>query len=654
MPPYIRKFIDLFQVTEENPDLVLAQYMAFSKQIPLLYITLVVNSWALAYSFINVAPPVLALYVPAALTFVCVGRIVVWCLAIGTPPDFKIAFQALNRTNRISSVLAFLFSAWGLSLYRYGDAYAQGHVVFFMGITVIGCVFCLMHLRSAALRVMLTVNTIFVAFFVTSGNHVFVAISLNIVLVSMVMIIVLWVYYTGFVDLIESRKALSIQQHETQLLSDDNDRLANLDSLTGLPNRRRFFAELEAPCDKLAVKGTFSAVGIVDLDGFKAVNDSYGHAAGDNLLQVVADSLRRRQGADLVVARLGGDEFGLIFRNLQSQDQLVALGEDICRELGQPIIIAEGTMFITASIGFAVMAASDCIRDAFENADYALYDAKRNGKAKAIIFTPAHREAIQKASKMERAFEHQDLEKQLTVEFQPIIEVETGRVLAFEALARWNSPELGQVPPSVFIPAAERSGLIVRLTATLLGKALAAAKEWPGDIRLSFNLSAKDITSADAMARLLLVISRSGFDRSRIDFEITETAAIVDLDQVQSAIRTLKAWGVHISLDDFGTGYSTLSQIHQLDLDTIKIDQSFVTDITTNPMSYNIVKSVLALSRDMNIRCIVEGVETQAALDVLRTIGCHFAQGYHFARPMPSERLHDYLTSTGQASLNAA
>jgi len=638
------RFFSLLRVTEGNPDLATAQYDAFAKQIPLLYVTLLVNSWGLAYSFIASAPIALVIVAPILLTIVSAARISFWVRAFKTVATPEIAFRALRRTNSISGVLAFLFATWALSLYRYGDAYAQGHVLFFMGITVVGCIFCLMHLRSAALRVMLTVNVMFVTFFATSGNAVFVAVSLNIVLVSVVMLTVLWVYYTGFVDLIDSRKALSRQKDETQVLSDENYRLANIDSLSGLPNRRLFFAKLEEAVSIARKGGDLTAVGIIDLDGFKAVNDGYGHAAGDNLLNAIGARLASLLSTDVLVARLGGDEFGIIVKHVADEGELEILGEQICSEIAKPVILPSGIMYTAASVGFALISATiDCKEDVFENADYALYDAKRGGKGKVALFTPAHREAIYHASRIERAFEHPNFDRELSVVFQPVMDIQQGKVIAFEALARWNSASLGWVSPGAFIPAAERSGLISKMTSILLSKSLEVAKSWPPNVRLSFNLSAKDITSPARMARIMSLVSQSGFDPHRIDFELTETTALNDLEQASAAIAALQAMGIGVSLDDFGTGFSSLTLVHQLAVDTIKIDRSFVTDITTNPLSFKIVRSLLTLSRDMNVECIVEGVETEATLDVLRSLGCKLVQGFFFSKPMPASAITDYL-----------
>ena len=212
----------------------------------------------------------------------------------------------------------------------------------------------------------------------------------------------------------------------------------------------------------------------------------------------------------------------------------------------------------------------------------------------------------------------------------------------------WHSPRLGLVSPADFIPAAERIGLIRPLTQALLIRALATAKTWPDDIRLSFNLSAHDICSPDGILPLITIIENSGLPPRRIDFELTETAVTFDFVRAQQSIAALKAMGCGISLDDFGTGYSSLSHVHRLPLDKLKIDRSFVADINDNPVSHKIIKSLTGLCDDMEIACVVEGVETRAQLDTLRRLGCDFIQGYYFAKPMRLDAIGDYLARERQ------
>ncbi|WP_250522874.1 MULTISPECIES: EAL domain-containing protein [unclassified Caballeronia] len=231
--------------------------------------------------------------------------------------------------------------------------------------------------------------------------------------------------------------------------------------------------------------------------------------------------------------------------------------------------------------------------------------------------------------------------------YQPILGADSRYPVGFEALARWMSPTLGCVAPAKFIPVAERAGIIGRITQTLLKKALEEAGKWPVGLRLSFNLSADDLTSDEGIASIVDIVARSAVDPERIDFEITETAFIQEFafDRVREAVLTLRRMGCGVSLDDFGTGYSSLSYLHALPLTKIKIDRSFVTGIHNNPSSYKIVKSLFALSKDMGLDCIVEGVETDAEMATVRSLGDALLQGYAFARPMPASQIDAYLDS---------
>ena len=236
-----------------------------------------------------------------------------------------------------------------------------------------------------------------------------------------------------------------------------------------------------------------------------------------------------------------------------------------------------------------------------------------------------------------------DLDTELELVFQPIVDVASTKTVAFEALARWTSPTLGKVSPGQFIPIAERAGFISRLTRPLLTKALAAARSWPADIRLSFNLSAYDLSSSESMLAIIRIIEESGFDPSRLDLEVTETAFGHDFDQVRKATKMLQYLGCGISLDDFGTGYSSLSRLHALPLTKIKIDRSFVIGLHHNQIGAKIVKSLLALSRDMGLDCVFEGVETQEELAALRKLGGLMVQGYFYSPPIFEDQVGNYL-----------
>jgi predicted signal transduction protein with EAL and GGDEF domain len=231
----------------------------------------------------------------------------------------------------------------------------------------------------------------------------------------------------------------------------------------------------------------------------------------------------------------------------------------------------------------------------------------------------------------------------MSLHFHPIINAEQGKVVAFEALARWISPSLGRVAPDVFIKVAERSDLIHKLSAMLLRRALVEAKAWPSEIRVSFNLSARDIGSREAISNIAAIIESSGVSPGRIDMEVTETAMFQDFEQASMSLRMLKAMGIHISLDDFGTGYSSLSYVRKFPLSKIKIDRSFVKDVETDSDCRAIVKSVIDMCRNLKLACIAEGMETENQVSVLRGLGCNMMQGYFFSRPMPAGEVPGFL-----------
>ena len=641
----ILKIRDFMSVPRDNPELLKAQYRAFSRQLPLMYFILLTNTWALAVSHYADAPVWLTVSIPALFTVLCGIRVAGWWRSRSVVPTAEIAFRALTLTNRLTGILTVAFSAWALGLYPYGDQLSRAHVAFYMAITVIACIFSLMHLRPAAFTVAISANIVFIAFFGSSGNLTFMAMAANALLVTIAMMFILQANYLDFAQMVDGRTSL-------KALSNENFRLANLDSLTGLPNRRQFFARLDEEFLAAQTQGCRLAVGVVDLDGFKPVNDIYGHAVGDKLLIAVGERLQAACG-EAHVARLGGDEFALIFKEV-SDVELLKRGEKICTALRKTFDLTEANVQISGSVGFTVFPelASNAA-DLYEQADYALYHSKRTSRGNAVLFSTEHEAEIHRNAKIERALRAADLDEELSVVFQPVVDARTERTVAFEALARWNSPTLGHVPPDQFIPVAERAGIVTRLMRVLLEKALIVVADWPEDIRLSFNVSNHDINSPEGVIRIIGIILKSGVDPRRIDFEITETAIMRDFEQAQSAITTLKTFGCGVSLDDFGTGFSSLSQLHALPLTKIKIDRSFVAQLDERPASYKIVKSLIALSRDMELGCVIEGVETENELKALLNLGGFEIQGYYYSPPLPASELAAFLDAPVAAARSA-
>lgn len=618
-------------------DLLRSQVAAYKKQIPLMYMIVDANVCALSITHFFTSPYWLTVLVPAVLVLASVLRMIGWWRIRNDEVSEADAARALRSTNIFAIVLGGAFVSWALLLYPYGDVYAQMHVVFFIGITFVACAFCLMHVRSAAYLLMLVVLIPFTAFFGLSSNPVLIAIALNLIAVSLAISVILQTYYRDFI-------ALNRSKSELQRLHDEVVHLADSDSLTQIANRRRFFMELNRHLVSAAPLGQRVTIGVLDLDGFKGVNDAYGHRAGDQVLIEVARRLRAHGSDFACVARLGGDEFGVILKGERSDAELRSIGLGICMALREPYNIIETQVQLGGSVGFASAPnAADSSEKLYECADYALYYAKNHARGTAILFTADHQGEIRELSLVDQTLRHINPREELSLAFQPIIDIEGGKTVACEALARWQNPQLGCVQPSSFIRAAERSGMIGPLTDLLLEKALVSSIDWPSDMRLSFNLSAYDVTTPDSAERISNIIHAAGVNPARIDFEVTETALMQDFDRARASLEFFKAMGIRISLDDFGSGYSSLSYIHQLPIDKIKIDRSFVTDIERGGAGSEIITTIIALCRSLNLECIVEGIETLNQVEILRRLGCRYMQGYYFARPMNAEKLRHHI-----------
>jgi diguanylate cyclase (GGDEF)-like protein len=629
----------LFRIDADNFELMEAQLAAFSRQIPLLYFILSVNSIALAFTHFGHAPTILTVVFPGGLVGASAIRCLIWLRRRDRVVEPDAAAATLQATVMLGGALGFAFLAWALSLFPYGDTARHGHILFFVGITVVSCIFCLMHVRPAALILTGTVIAPFVVFLLASGDVVHIAIGLNLLLVTVAMIYILIICSGQFAAMVNG-------QIETRRLSNENFRLANVDSLTDLPNRRQFFHRLSLLAERAKTSNHSFVVGVLDLDGFKAVNDLYGHGVGDRVLKETGQRLLELSDDTQFIARLGGDEFGIIVDAGLDADAVIAVGARICSVFDAPFAVAGIVAKIGGSVGFALAPDAGTTAELlYERADYALYHAKARHRGQPVIFSREHEVEIRKLSTIEHTLRRIDLDAELSLHFQPIVNVATARLVGFEALARWHNPELGDVAPDLFISVAERTELIGTITQVLLRKALAAAASWPDDLSLSFNLSMRDLISQVTILQTVSMIESSGIDPRRIIIEVTETALMQDYERVQESLRILRSMGLKVALDDFGSGQSSLSYVHQLSLDKIKIDRGFIRNIAVQDNARNIVKTVIDLCRNLNFDCVVEGVETAEQVEIIGRLGCSTMQGYFFARPMRQDELADFIAS---------
>ena len=407
--------------------------------------------------------------------------------------------------------------------------------------------------------------------------------------------------------------------------------LARYDSLTGLPNRTLFNESLRQACEE----GAPFALLYLDLDGFKAINDTLGHALGDALLVAVAGRLRGCLREGDLVARLGGDEFVVL--HLGEPDAAAALAQRLIGQVAQPYALGDTPASVGLSIGIAMACdAGRAPEDLLKAADLALYHSKTEGRGTWHFFEPemARRADVRHAlqADLRRAIEGEEL----IVEFQPIMDLVTGDVTGAEALVRWLHPVRGRISPADFIPIAEESGLIVPLGAWVLRRACREAASWAGTARVAVNLSPLQFRDPGLLALVDEVLAETGLSPQRLELEITESVFLDAVDTTLACLHALRERGIHIALDDFGTGYSSLSYLRSFPFDKVKIDQSFIRDLSVNEEAIAIVQAIVGMAGSLGMRTTGEGVETQSQAELLQLTGCSQVQGYLFGRPCAS------------------
>lgn len=423
--------------------------------------------------------------------------------------------------------------------------------------------------------------------------------------------------------------------------------MARHDALTGLPNRLYFRERTEAALPQLR-RGESFALLCLDLDHFKDVNDTRGHPGGDKLLRLVADRLRQNVRETDILARLGGDEFAIVQVAIHGSKEVMILAERIVAELSQPYEIDGQEVIVAASVGVAIAPDDgDDQEQLFKKADMALYRAKADGGGTVRFFESEMDARAQGRHQLEMELRRAVAQNEFVVHYQPIVDLKTNTVSAFEALVRWNHPERGLVMPDGFITVAEEIGLIGRLGEWVLRQACAEAMKWPRDVRVAVNLSPSQFRK-NLVPSVVGALVSSGLSASRLELEITESVLLQDTETTMSMLRELNAAGVSISMDDFGTGYSSLSYLHSFPFDKIKIDRSFVNGLSTNSNSVAIVKAVAGLGRTLGIKITAEGVETREQLDWLRSEGCAEAQGYFFSCAQPAADLAELSLDINQ------
>jgi diguanylate cyclase (GGDEF)-like protein len=417
---------------------------------------------------------------------------------------------------------------------------------------------------------------------------------------------------------------------------------ASVDSLSGLPNRRSLRRELSARLKRREAV----TLSLIDLDGFKGINDNYGHGVGDRLIKLVSELLTKLAGKDAFVARLGGDEFAVMVAGPDSVATLERISREMLGHLSQPFRIDERTVLVGASFGLAQtdgisLDAGEILR----RADVAMYASKNAGKMRVTWFDEMldHKQATAHITEMElrSAIATEDFD----IVYQPVVSITDRRILAVEALLRWTSPTRGVVTPSEFIPVAEATGLIDRIGMIVLRRACREGLAWP-EVSVSVNISAAQLRNPDFSKELVKVLEETGFPAKRLELEITETYLVYDPETARKVLNEVQALGVGISLDDFGTGYASIGFLRQFCFSKLKIDRSLVSEAGENEAARTVVQASIAVARALNMSVAAEGVETDAQADMMRVAGCDQLQGWLFSQAVSAAEISNWVVTS--------
>jgi diguanylate cyclase (GGDEF)-like protein len=442
---------------------------------------------------------------------------------------------------------------------------------------------------------------------------------------------------------------------DRKLLEDKLVEQALRDPLTGLGNRRLFGDRVAHAIERQRRSHSSVAVLLLDLDHFKFVNDTLGHARGDALLIAVAERVKHVVRTGDTVARLGGDEFAVLLEDLAHADEADATARRILQSLERPFQLDDREVFVQSSIGIAWAAEGQTVDDLVTDADVAMYAAKSAGRNRAERFSTEMRADIAERHDVEASLRGAVERDELDLVYQPLVDLQTGLIVGAEALIRWRHRELGTLLPSRFIPIAEESELIVLIGRSMLHRSAGDAAYFRSacatavNLRVGVNLSARQLLSAELVTDVTQALAAAGVDGSAMEVELTETVLASNEDTIVERLHALRALGVSVALDDFGTGYSSLAYLRRYPIDALKVDRSFVSRNNANIATDGVAKAIVSIGQSLSMRTVAEGIETFEQLEQLRVLGCSLGQGYLFSHPLPREEFV-HLLRTWDAS----
>lgn len=615
------------------------RYRALQRQIPLLYLVALTNFLGLELA---TGGRIVYLYSPstALVALVCL-RLVHWLRARHRRPAPEKILVELTKTWIYALIISVGFCAWSLYLLQTVPRAYDDYVIFFGSFAAVGCAYGITAYPAAARLPLVFLGLPIALRLILFGNAAHIGLGISLAMVLLLIVRLLGVHNRGFRAIVESRTNIAEQRERAQraerLAKAEKakaKRIADTDPLTGLANRRAFLRHLSRRAAALGRGGGF-ALALVDLDGFKPINDTFGHAAGDIVLAEVGIRLGIAAGRGALVARTGGDEFALLFPTVREAGVAKAAGAALCAALQEPFLVDGREFRLSGSCGMTLLARGDCqVEQALIRADTALYRAKQSGRAGVAIFSKEMDEMHRRRKQIEKALRLSEVQESISLVFQPIRDLATGELRAFEALARWEHPELGRVPPDQFVPIAEQINVIGVLSEKLLAKAAREARGWTAAVRLSFNVSAVQLCTAGSAERLLAVLIAEGLESHRLQIEVTETALLADFEAARRNLQTLRAAGARILLDDFGAGHASISYLREMQFDGIKLDGTLVASVLDSLRGRRLLKGVLDLCASLGLPCVAEHIESPDQLVLLRELGCRDGQGFFLSLPL--------------------
>ncbi len=615
-------------------ELVTAQYRALRSQIPLMYALMIVDAAFLAFATFEKVPLALSVGAPALLSLMAIGRALVWLKRRGEIAEVANIRRYLRATTLFAAILSAAFGGWGLILMDFANPTQTFAIALYIFVGAIGCCYCLQTLPAAARLVLMLGAAPVTIRLLLSNDWYMVGIGANFIMVAALIAGMLSSYHRGYIEVLNSRSDMLVEQARAQSAERRAQQLAYRDVLTELPNRRALSEHLAGLRFLAPERGV--ALLVLDLDHFKAVNDVHGHLAGDGLLQRVATCLTDIVDGRGTAYRLGGDEFAITL-DLDRPDITlpVSVAKQIVDVLAAPFNIDGLVHHIGGSIGISLYP-----RDATDSetlmrrADIALYQAKACGRSQFRLFEAAMDAEIVRRSVLEQEFRRDLARGAFRPHYQPIVHLLTEQITGFEMLARWDRDDGSEIGPCEFIPIAEECGLVGDLMLNLLEQACRDATAWGQDLTLSINVSPTQLKDRWLSEKILGVLTNAGLPPRRLKLEITENALIAEPDHAKSVVESLKNQGVLLALDDFGTGYSSIQHLRILPFDNVKIDRSFITGIEHNAEAHRMAVSMVHLAFNLGLTVVAEGIESEGALAILKEIGCAEGQGYLLGRPV--------------------